>query len=165
MSQLEAGNSKPPTHAAGAENDVLSLKPQPTFGENRVRVDEARGPRLLVDRHAQRIDLFAESRMRAHIVEDFADTRQEPAVIQNRLAHGDSVLTELSSVSDQPSSMGQRPHRNRPVIGRHTTEGVPSNQHGACAEVRGAQRGDNTCRSSANDEYVYHLPPSPSAAR
>ena len=82
------------------------------------------------------------------------------------------VNTVVTSAADPTSPLADTwvsvaltyPHRNRAIIGRHTTEGVPSNQHGVCAKVRGAQRRDNTCRSSANHEYVYHLPPSPRSA-
>ena len=81
---------------------------------------------------------------------DLADPREQSRVIQHRLIDRDAVLPELASLSHQPGRMGQRPDGDRPIVCCHAAKGVPSNERGACAEVRGAQRSDNPCRSSAN---------------
>ena len=98
----------------------------------------------------QRIDLLAPCRTGTHIVGNLADPREQPRVIQHRLIDRDAVLPELPSLSHQPGRMGQRPDGDRPIV-CHAAKGVPSNERGACAEVRGAQRSDNPCRSSVPD--------------
>ena len=135
--QLEAGNWQPPARAARAEDDLVGVQPQPTLGFDGVRIDEACGAGLLVDRHAQTVQVLAPKRMRAHIVDDLADAREQPRIVEHRLAHGDAVLTELASFSDQPGSMGQCAHRNRSVIGRHAAELVAGDE---CRLARPARR-------------------------
>ena len=92
--------------------------------------------------------------MRAHIVDDLAHAREQPGIVQHRLAHGDAVLTELASFSDQPGGMGQCPHRNRSVIGRHAAELVAGNERCLGAQVCGAERGEHTRRSGADNDDV-----------
>ena len=163
--ELESGDVEPPTDSSRAKDEFFRLQPQPGRRFDRVRIDEPRNAGVFVHRHTQRIDLLAPCRTGTHIVGNLADPREQPRVIQHRLIDRDAVLPELPSLSHQPGRMGQRPDGDRPIVCRHAAKGVPSNERGACAEVRGAQRSDNPCRSSANDEYVYHLPLSPSAAR
>jgi hypothetical protein len=57
--QLEAGDWKPPAHAASANDDLFSLKSQPALGLDGVFVGETRNARVLMDSHPQRIDLRA----------------------------------------------------------------------------------------------------------
>ena len=87
--------------------------------------------------------------MRAHIVDDLAHTREQPGIVQHRLAHGDAVLTELARFSDQPGGMGQCPHRDRPVIGRHAAEFVAGYERCLGAQVCGTERAHHTGRSGA----------------
>ena len=120
-------------------------------------VGEARNAGVLVDGHSQGIDLLAQGRMRTHIVDDLAHARKQPGIIQHRLAHADAVLTQLSSFADQPGCVGQGPHRNWSVVGRHAAKLGTSDQHGARAQVRSAQGGEYTRRSGANNDDVDHL--------
>jgi hypothetical protein len=92
--------------------------------------------------------------MRAHIVDDLARAREQPGVLQHRLAHSDAVLTELASFSDQPCSMGQCPHRNWPVIGRQAAKLLTGYECCLGTQVCGTERGDHTRRSGANDDDV-----------
>jgi hypothetical protein len=91
--QLEAGDWKPPAHAASANDYLFSLKPQAALGFNGVLVGEACNASVLVDRHSHGVDLLAQGRMRARILDDIAHTRKQPGIIQHRLAHADAVLT------------------------------------------------------------------------
>ena len=154
--ELEAGDGEPPADAARAKDDLFRLKPQPALGFDCVRVDEARNAGVFVHGHSQGIDLLAQGGMRTHVVDDLADAREQPGIIQHRLAHRDAVLSELSSLADQPGCMGQRPHRNRSVVGCHAAELVASDQRGARAQVRGAEGRDYTGRSGANNDDVDH---------
>jgi hypothetical protein len=56
-----------------------------------VRIGEARGAGPLADGHSQGIDLAAKSRMRSHIIDDLPHTREQPGIIEHRLAHSDAV--------------------------------------------------------------------------
>ena len=60
---------------------------RPVAGFDRVRVDEARNAGVFVHGHAQRIDLLAPGGMRTHVLDDLADARKQPRIIQHRLAH------------------------------------------------------------------------------
>ena len=154
--QLEAGDGESPAHAARADDDLFSLKPQPALGFDGVRIGEARGAGVLVDGHSQGIDLAAQGRMRTHIVDDLAHAREQPGIIEHRLAHGDAVLTQLSSFADQPGGMGQGPHRDGSVVGCHAAKFAASYEDGAGAQVRGAEGGKHTRRSGANNDDVKH---------
>jgi hypothetical protein len=91
--ELEARDWKPPTHAASANDYFFRLEPQPALGCDGVRIYEARSASLLVYDHSQRIELPAQRRMRTHIVDHVAHTRQQPGIVQYRSAHSDAVLT------------------------------------------------------------------------
>ena len=156
--ELESGDVEPPTDSSRAKDEFFRLQPQPGRRFDRVRIDEPRNAGVFVHRHAQRIDLFAPRRMCTHVVDDLADTREQPGVIQHRLAHRDAVLSELPCLADQPRRVSQCPHGNGTVIGRHAAELVASHQRGAGAQVGGAQRRDHPGRSRANDDDVDHLP-------
>ena len=97
--------------------------------------------------------------MRAHVVDDLAHAREQPGIVQHRLAHRDAVPTELAGFSDQPGGVGQCPHRNRSVIGRHAAELVAGHERCLGAQVCGAERGEHTRRSGANDDDVEHVHP------
>jgi hypothetical protein len=155
--ELEARNRESAACAAGANNDLFSLKPKPALAFDGVFVDEARNASVLVDRHSQRIDLRTQRRMRAHVVDDLAHARKQQGIIQHRLADTDAVLTQLSSFADQPGCMGQSPHRNRSVIGCHAAELGAGHQHCVRAQVGSTDGGEYPCRSSANNDDVYHL--------
>ena len=53
--------------------------------------------------------------------------------------------------------MGQSPDRNRSVIGCHAAKIGAGKQHGARAQVGSTESGEYTCRSSTNNNDVYHL--------
>ena len=126
--ELESGDVEPPTDSARAKDEFFRLQPQPGRRFDRVRIDEPRSAGVFVHGHAQRIDLLAPGRMSTHVLDDLADAREQPRVVQHRLAHRDAVLSELSRLADQPGGVGQRPHGNRTVIGRHAAELVASDQ-------------------------------------
>ena len=91
--QFRAGDRQPPAYATSANNDFFSSKPQPAFGFDGVLIGETRSTSVLVDGRAQRIDLRAQGRMAADIVNDLAYARKQPRIIQHRLAHAYSVFT------------------------------------------------------------------------
>ena len=53
--------------------------------------------------------------------------------------------------------MGQGPHRNWTVISCHAAKFGASHQHGVRAQIRRAEGGEYTRRSSTKNEGVYHL--------
>ena len=139
--QLTAGDWESPTHAAGANDDLFGLQPQAALGFDGVPVGEAGNAGVLVDGHSCGVDLLAQGRMRTRILDDLAHARKQPRIIQHRLAHADAVLTQLSSFADQAGCVGQGPHRNWSVVGRHTAKLGTSDQHGTRAQVRCAEGG------------------------
>jgi hypothetical protein len=70
--QLKARDREPPAHAAGANDDLFRLQPEPAFGLDSTSIEEARLAGLLVDGHPEQIDLLAQRRMCAHIAHDLA---------------------------------------------------------------------------------------------
>jgi hypothetical protein len=120
-----------------------------------VGVGEARGAGLLVDCHSPSIDPLVHGNMRAHIVDDLAHPRKQPGIIQHRLAHGDAVLTQLPSFAHQPGGMGQGPHRNWSIVGRHAAKFSACYEHGARTEVRSTDGGVCTRRSSADNDHIH----------
>src|SRR6266403_5009834 len=104
--QLEAGDREPPAHTASANDDLFSLKPEAVLGFNGVLVGKACNASVLVDGHSQGVDLLAQGRMRTRILDDLARAREQPGIIQHRLAYADAVLTQLSSFTNQPGCMG-----------------------------------------------------------
>ncbi len=95
--------------------------------------------------------------MRTRILDDLVNAREQPGIIQHRLAHADAVLTQLSSFADQAGCMGQGPHRNWSVVGCHTAKLGTSHQRGTRAQVRSAQGGQYTRGSGANNDDVDHV--------
>ena len=89
--QLETRDRERSAHAAGANDDLFSLKPQPTLAFDGVLVGEVRDAGVLVDGNAQRIELCSEGRMCAHIIDDLAHAPKERGIIHYRLAHTDAV--------------------------------------------------------------------------
>ena len=80
--------------------------------------------------------------MAADIVNDFAYARKQPGIIQHWLAHAYAVLKLLK----QPGCVGQGPHRNWSVVGRHTAELGAGQEHGPRAQVRRTESGSTKRR-------------------
>ena len=139
--QLPAGDWESPTHAAGANDDLFGVQPQAALGFDGVLVGEAGNAGVLVDGHPRGVDLLAQRRMRTCVLDDVAHARKQPRIIQHRLAHADAVLTQLSSFADQAGGVGQGPHGNGSVVGRHAAKLGTSDQHGTRAQVRCAEGG------------------------
>ncbi len=60
--------------------------------------------------------------MSAHVLDDLADAREQPRIVEHRLANRNAVLFELSRLADEPRCMSQCSYRNRSVIGCHAAE-------------------------------------------
>src|SRR5262249_46205403 len=91
--QLETRDREPPTHAASANDDLFSLKPQPPLAFDGVLCGEMRDAGVLVDVDSQRIELRAKGRMCAHIIDDIVHASKKPGIIEHRLAHTDAIKT------------------------------------------------------------------------
>ena len=156
--ELESGDVEPPTDSARAKDEFLRPQPQPGRRFDCLWIDESRNAGVFVHGHAQRIDLFAPCGMSTHIFDDLADAREQPRIVQHRLAHRNAVLSELSRLADQPRCVSQRSYGNRSVIGRHAAELVSCDQRRASAQVRSAQCRDHPGRSRTNDDDVDHVP-------
>jgi hypothetical protein len=92
--------------------------------------------------------------MLAHITDDLTNAREQPGIVQRWFAHSDAVQTELAGFSNQPSDMGQCPHRNRTVIGGHASKLVTGYERCPGAQVCGAKRGEHSCRSGADNDDI-----------
>jgi len=95
--------------------------------------------------------------MRTNIVDDRSQARKQPGIIEHRLADSDAVETELAGFSDQPRGLGQCPHWNWSVIGRHAAEFVTGYERCLGTQVCGAERSDYTRRSGADNDDVKHF--------
>ena len=96
--------------------------------------------------------------MRLHLTDDFAHPPDEPRVIEPRLAHGNAVAAELPRFAHEPRGMGEGPHGNRSVAGRHSTKLSSSHQRRPCAQIRRAQSGGDSGRTGADDDDVHQRP-------
>ena len=124
--ELKSRNGEPPAHPARTDDDLFALQLEPTFSFDRVRVNKPRGAGSIANRYSYRIDLLAKGRMRLHLVNDFAHTREQPRILEHRVAYGDAIPTELAGFPDQPGGMGQCAHRNWSVISRQAAKLVCS---------------------------------------
>ena len=154
VSELDAGNGESSAHAAGAEDELRRFESKSAFGLDRVRAGEAGRADLLVDRHAEHIDSFAEGRVRAYLVHDFAHAREQPVELQRRLARGDAVPGQMPRVVHQPRGKRQSPHRHGPIVGGHPAELRGGHNCRARAEFRGTDRGEHARRSGADHDDV-----------
>ena len=116
------GHVEPPADATGAEDDLVGDEAQAALGLERVRVDEARRAGVFVHGDARRLELPAEHGVLAHVVDDLAHARQQPRIVERRLADGDAVAPELPRVAHEPRRVRQRAHRHRSVVRRHAAE-------------------------------------------
>jgi hypothetical protein len=98
--KFEARDCELSADTASADDNLFSLKAQPAFSFDGVFVGETRYAGVFVDGHAQRIDLRAEGRIGAYIVNNLTHASKQPGIIQYWLAHAYAVLTELASFAD-----------------------------------------------------------------
>jgi hypothetical protein len=94
--------------------------------------------------------------MGSHIAHDFLRSREQPAIVEDRIAHCDSTLAQLSRIAEEARGMSQCPHWNRAVVRGHAAEFISGKERGARTEFGRAHRGNNTCRSSPNHDD-FHL--------
>ena len=157
--QIGAGDREPPARAARAQNDLVGLEPQAFRSLDGVRIHETRGPGTLVQGDAQAVHMLAKSRMGAHVLDHLAHAPKQPGIVEDRLAHRDTVPTKLARVPQQPGGMGERPYGDWPIIRRHAAELVAGDERGLGAQVSGAEGGEHARRSSAYHEDVEHGDP------
>ena len=60
-------------------------------------------------------------------------------------------------MAHQPTGVGQGPHRNGSVVGRHPAEFPACHNRRSRAQVSGSESGQQARRSSANDDKVSHF--------
>ena len=88
--------------------------------------------------------------MVADVTDDFARARQQPGIIQQRLAHVDAKESELASFPQQPGCLCQRANGNGAVIGRHAANLAAGHKNCSCPQFSGADSSDQPGRTSAN---------------
>jgi hypothetical protein len=93
--------------------------------------------------------------MLAHIVDNFARSREQPFIVKDWLTHGDAIPTKLSGLTQQPRRMSQRPDWDRPVIGRHSADIAERHKSRLGAQLSGAECSSQTGRTSANDDDIH----------
>ena len=101
---------------------LSATRRRPLLRRERVRVEEARGARVFVHGDARGLELPAEHGVLAHVVDDLAHARQQPRIVERRLADGDPVAPELPRVAHEPRRVRQRAHRHRSVVRRHAAD-------------------------------------------
>ena len=107
----------PLARSARAEDDLVRSEPQPAPSLNRVRVDKARGAGIVVNRNPHIFQLLAPGSMFAHVMDDLARAREQPGIIQDWLAHRDTIPAELFSILEATALRAQVP---APEWGRHS---------------------------------------------
>jgi hypothetical protein len=154
--QLEAWDGQPPIQATGTDDDLVGVHPKSSASLDRMRVDKARHPGVLMDRNP-RIDLRAQRGFRPYLASDLANTPKKTRIIQNWLADTDAVLTQLPSIAQQSSSMSQGANWNRAIVGGHAAEFRAGYQRGPRTQISSTKRRSNASRPGANNKYICHL--------
>jgi hypothetical protein len=86
-----------------------------------------------------------------------ANTTKEPGIIQNWLADSDAISTELPSIAQQPSSMGQGTDGYRTIVGSHAAKFGAGHQRSSGAQICGTKRCNHASWTGANNKHVSHL--------
>jgi hypothetical protein len=155
--QFEARDGQSPADASGADDDLVSGEPKSSSCLDPAGVDKARCPGILMDRYAGGVDLRAQRRICSNVPDDRANTIKEPGIIQNRLADSDAVSTELPSIAQQPSSMGQGTDGYRAIVRCHAAKFGAGHQRGPRTQICSTKRRSNARGPGANNKHVSHL--------
>ena len=89
--------------------------------------------------------------------DNFADPGEKPFVIEKRLADGNAISIELSSVSQEARRMSERSHGNWPIVGGHAAELITRHQHRFRSEVGGPKSRSQAGGTSADNYDIYHI--------
>src|SRR6516164_2203063 len=130
---------------------------KPGAGLDRVRVDKARHPCVLMDRYALGLHLLPQRGMRAHLRDDVADAPKKKRIVQNRLTDRDAIQTQLPSIAQQPSGMGQGADWHRTIIGGHAAEFRTGHQRRPRTQVSSTERRSNASRPAADNKHLSHF--------
>jgi hypothetical protein len=120
-------------------------------------VDKSRCPGILMNRYAKGVDLLAQRRICSNVSDDLANTTKEVGIIQNWLADGDAISTELPSIAQQPSSMGQGTNGDRAVVSSHPAKFGAGHERSSGAQICSTKCRNHASWPSANNKHVSHL--------
>ena len=138
---------------------ILSARRRsPRLSLDGVRVDEARGAGIFVDRNPRLFQCSAPGSMFAHCLDDLARAREQLGIIQDRLAHRDTIPAELFSFSKQPRCVGKYPHGNGSVIRRHTPNLAASDKNRSRTQLRSPECSEQPGWTGANDYDIHETP-------
>ena len=127
---------------------------RPVRDRQGVRIEESDLPGVLVNCDAGLLELVAQDRVAADLVDDLADASQEARVVDRQGTDVDAVAVELACLADESSGMGERTYGHRAVVGRHAAETVAGDQRRSRAQARGSQRGDRARWTGTDDDDV-----------
>jgi hypothetical protein len=97
-------------------------------------------------------------------MDDFARAREQPGIIQDWLAHRNTILAELFRFSKQARCLGKYPHGNGAVIRRHTPYLAAGDQNRSSAQLCGPECSNQAGWTGANDYDIHQGLPRKSSA-
>ena len=154
-SQFETRNGQAPARSPCAQDDFVCSEAQPAPRLDRVRIDKPRGAGIVVNRNPHIFQLLAPGSMFADVTDDLARAREQPGVIQDWLAHRDTILAELFSFSKPPRCLGKYPHGNGAVIRCHTPYLAAGDQNRLGAQLCSPECSNHAGRTGANDHDIH----------
>jgi hypothetical protein len=119
-----------------------------------VGIEEADGAGVRVQLHARGLDLGQQGGALADAGDHLVHAREQASVVEPRGADLDPILSQLAGFAHQPGGMGERAHRNRPVVRRHAAERALGDKGRARAEVAGAQGRQGSGRPGPDHQHV-----------
>ena len=104
-----------------------------------------------MDRHSGIVEIGAQQRVHAHVLGHLIDASQQRDVIERGLDGRDPVAWKLLCLADQPRGLGERAHRDGPIVRGHTPELIAGDESRAGSEPSRPKRSDDTGRSGPDD--------------
>ncbi len=152
--QLRARHRQRPVGAARTEDDLVRVQADAVLGFDGVRVDEPRGPGVLVQDHAGVLQLGAQDGVLGDVGDHLTHPVEQPPVVQGGVAHLDAVPVQVPRLAAQPGGLRQRAYRNGAVRGGHPAHRVPGDQRCSRAQPGRPQRREDPGRPGADDTDV-----------
>jgi hypothetical protein len=86
---------------------------------------------------------------------DLARSGEQPRIVQNRLAHRNTVLAELSRFPEQARSLRKDSYWNGSVVCRHAPYLTTGDKNCSGAQLCSPHCSDQTGRTSTNDYDIH----------
>ena len=128
------------------------------LGFDGVRVDEPRGPSVLVQDHTGVLQLGAQHGVLGDLGDHLTHPGEQPAIVQGGGAHLDAVPVQVPRLAAEPGRLRQRADRNGAVHGGHPAHRVPGDQCCSRAQLGRTQRREGAGRTGADDTDLARAP-------